>query len=234
MSPDVHALTGAYALDAVTDLERAEFERHLAACPSCAQEVRELRETAVRLGTAAAAMPPPALKDRVLGDITRVRQLPPEVALVGPVVRGRWALRLTTAAAAVLLVAAAVLGVLLVQARQAADRSEQRAAQIASILEAGDAKVTTGESSRGGTATVLSSRSQGRALVLTDGMPPPDGGKVYQAWLLGDGDPKPAGLLAGERVEVTGLGQAASIGLTEEPAGGSQKPSMHPFVNVVI
>jgi len=34
-SADIHALSGAYALDAVDDIERAEFERHLAACPPC-------------------------------------------------------------------------------------------------------------------------------------------------------------------------------------------------------
>lgn len=46
---DVHALTGAYVLDAVSDVEHAEFERHLTRCETCAQEVAELRETATRL-----------------------------------------------------------------------------------------------------------------------------------------------------------------------------------------
>ena len=57
MSADLHTLTGAYAAHALSDGERLAFERHLAACPACAQEVRELTETAARLGTAVAARP---------------------------------------------------------------------------------------------------------------------------------------------------------------------------------
>ena len=43
---DVHALSGAYAVDALDDIERAAFERHLAACAECRAEVASLRETA--------------------------------------------------------------------------------------------------------------------------------------------------------------------------------------------
>ncbi len=32
---DIHHLTGAYALDAVDDIERARFEQHLAECEDC-------------------------------------------------------------------------------------------------------------------------------------------------------------------------------------------------------
>ena len=39
MSGDIHALSGAYAVDAVDDLERAMFERHLAQCGTCRAEV---------------------------------------------------------------------------------------------------------------------------------------------------------------------------------------------------
>ena len=48
-SPDIHALGGAYVLDAVDDLERAAFDRHLADCETCANEVAELRDAAARL-----------------------------------------------------------------------------------------------------------------------------------------------------------------------------------------
>ncbi|EOD68417.1 zf-HC2 domain-containing protein, partial [Amycolatopsis vancoresmycina] len=61
MTAELHTLTGAYALDAVSDVERAEFERHLGACAACRQEVAELRATGARLGVAASADPPPSL-----------------------------------------------------------------------------------------------------------------------------------------------------------------------------
>ena len=46
---DIHALSGAYAVDALDDIERAQFERHLAECPACTSEVASLREAAALL-----------------------------------------------------------------------------------------------------------------------------------------------------------------------------------------
>jgi anti-sigma-K factor RskA len=65
----LHALSGAYALDAVEPAERARFERHLRGCAACQAEVRGFAETAAALGRAAAATPPPSLKGRVLADV---------------------------------------------------------------------------------------------------------------------------------------------------------------------
>jgi anti-sigma-K factor RskA len=74
---DLHQLTGAYAADALTGAELAQFERHLGQCPSCAEEVRGLRETAARLGIATSIVPPPAMRRRVLEAASRTRQLAP-------------------------------------------------------------------------------------------------------------------------------------------------------------
>jgi anti-sigma-K factor RskA len=62
----VHALAGAYALDALEDAERDRFERHLTDCRSCTDEVRGFTATATMLGIAAAVEPPPELRPRVL------------------------------------------------------------------------------------------------------------------------------------------------------------------------
>ncbi|HET9140791.1 anti-sigma factor [Actinophytocola sp.] len=232
-TPDVHALTGAYVLDAVPELERAAFERHLSQCDACTQEVRELRETATRLGRAAAAEPPPWLRSQVLARISEVRQLPPEPGLLtgGQPRTPGWALRLTTVAAAVLLVASVVLGVLLVNTQNDVRDAEQYAASLSAILQAPDAAVANGAVQGGGTAVVVSSRERNEALLLANGLSDPGGG-VYQAWKLGDGDPKSAGLLDGNRLDIDGLDQATSIGLTKEPAGGSTTPTAPVLVTV--
>jgi len=52
VSQDVHNLAGAYALDALDEVERLLFERHLASCAACRAEVDEFRLTASRLGAA--------------------------------------------------------------------------------------------------------------------------------------------------------------------------------------
>ena len=74
---DPHVLTGSYVLDAVSDAEREELERHLQHCPSCEAEVRGLRETAARLALARALTPPARMEQQVLAATYRTRQLPP-------------------------------------------------------------------------------------------------------------------------------------------------------------
>jgi anti-sigma-K factor RskA len=74
---DPHTLAGAYALDALASADRAAFERHLAGCDDCCQEVDGLRAAAARLGEAAAAPPPQRLRDQVLSKAAQTRQLPP-------------------------------------------------------------------------------------------------------------------------------------------------------------
>src|SRR5262245_59797126 len=76
---DIHTLSGAYALDAVDDIERMAFARHLEECPACVQEVAELAETAARLADAATVTPPARLRARVLDEIGRTRQVPPVI-----------------------------------------------------------------------------------------------------------------------------------------------------------
>ncbi len=74
---DLHVLTGSYALDALSEPEREEFERHLQTCPTCDAEVRGLRETAARLALARAVAPPARMEQRVLAATYQTRQLPP-------------------------------------------------------------------------------------------------------------------------------------------------------------
>ncbi|HET9141654.1 anti-sigma factor, partial [Actinophytocola sp.] len=228
MSPDVHVLTGAYVLNAVSELERVEFERHLAACEACGAEVGELREAAARLGRAATLPAPPHLKARVLAEIGRVRQLPPTLTpLRTRRTPSRWALRLSSAAAAVLLVVSAALGVLLVREQQSGEESQK----IVAILQADDARVVTAEVDNGGSATVVMSRSQNRAVVLTAGMGRLQPGQVYQAWMVVENEnnreeiirTKSAGLVAGSRLDIDVLGAANAFSITVEPQGGSTK-----------
>ena len=40
MTIDLHTLSGAYALDALSAEEAEEFSRHLAQCEACREEVR--------------------------------------------------------------------------------------------------------------------------------------------------------------------------------------------------
>ncbi|WP_329791476.1 anti-sigma factor [Lentzea sp. DG1S-22] len=148
-SSDLHTLTGAYAMNALSDSERAEFEGHLPHCPSCTQEVAELQATAATLGAAAELAPPAHLRAQVLTGVTATRQLPPETpapaaeVLVLPS-RNRWIVRTSVLAAAAGVLVAVVIGVQGVQDRSELDALSQSAAgysQISDLLSAPDAKL---------------------------------------------------------------------------------------------
>jgi anti-sigma-K factor RskA len=74
--PDPHLLTGAYTLDALPPDEREEFEAHLEACATCAEEVARLQACAAWLGSATSFEPPADLRARVLAEIGATEQEP--------------------------------------------------------------------------------------------------------------------------------------------------------------
>lgn len=239
MNADVHALTGAYVLDAVSDDERQTFERHLTDCDACRQEVAELRETATRLGAAVATPPPPRLKASVLAQVRDTRQLPPEAPVI-PLRRPRspWALRLSAAAAVVLLAVSGVLAVLLVQATHPDDNTDTQAVAIAEILRSGDAQVVNQGDPSTGRMTALMSKSANRMLLLTSDLPAAPNGKDYQAWTIGEAATKSAGLIQPQSgkaaLEVPGIDAAQLVGITLEPAGGSDQPTQKPIMTFEV
>ncbi|MBW8481359.1 anti-sigma factor [Actinomadura parmotrematis] len=253
-SQTVHTLAGAYALDALDPAERAEFEAHLGECDTCAEEVRGLRETAARLGTAAARPAPEAMRARVLAEIAQTRQVPPHVTAEAAeerdelaAARGRRARRrrvgtaLLGAAAAACVAVAAVSGAAAYRAEQRADRAEAQAARLQAdadrvngVLAAPDARAVTDTVTSGGRGTVVVSRAQGRAVVIMSGLAAAPAARTYELWLMGEGDPRPAGTMAtaSAPVLVTGVGEATQVGITVEPAGGSPAPTTRPIFAV--
>jgi len=229
--PDVHTLTGPYVLDALPDDERTRFEAHLAECQFCTAEVAELRDAAIKLATQVETAPPAHLKASVMDAIENVRQLPPLVAGTPEVVAGkRYSRRSVFALAAAALVIAGAGGVAVDQYRdkQAAVEANQ---QMASVLAQPDAKTSHGGIAGGGQATVvMSARADAVVVVLHDLRKPPSG-KVWQMWLM-DASQKARsiGLTSGDVATVIrgGVVGQTTFGLTEEPAGGSLKPTTDP------
>jgi anti-sigma-K factor RskA len=235
MKQELHALVGAYAVDALDDLERRRFEAHLAECETCARETRGLREAAAHLGTAVATQPPARLREKVLADVARVRPLPPMLANGHGRRRNRTPWLFTMAAAACFVVAVAMSGVAYF-AQQRADEAVAANREVFQVLAARDVQTSSGQVSTGGTGTVASSRSLGKAVVAMSGLGPLPESKTYELWFMGAGDPRPAGLLrgSGQPFVVAGLGEATQIGLTVEPAGGSPRPTTQPIFTAPV
>lgn len=234
---EIHALSGAYAVDALDDLERRRFEAHLADCGECRDEVDSLRAGAALLAELTATPPPPALRERVLSDITRVRPLPPEHPEPAAS-RSRRGLFLFTVAASVLL----ILGLVVSITRPWGDGNRgddgtnggDRLTATEQVLAATDAQRVRLELDAKTTATVVRSKEVGRAVIVTEGMGAAPDGKAYEVWLqTADGEMEPAGmmpdgpdhtmLLEGDATEAVGAG------ITIEPDGGSPEPTSDPI-----
>jgi anti-sigma-K factor RskA len=227
---EIHALSGAYAVDALDDVERARFEAHLAECADCRAEVDSLREAAAMLGSAEQLAPPPALRGRLLEDVSRVRPLPPRSGGTGAA-RSTWRrawLPTLAIAASVLL----VLGLVTAVWRPWQDDGAARPSAAERVLAAPDAQRVE-KDMHGTPVTVVRSMRERRAVLLVNGMPAPPAGRAYELWFqTPKGEMVPAGvlpagpdhafLLDGDATEAVG------VGITVEPKAGSDRPTTDP------
>jgi len=255
---DPRDLLGAYALDAVDDVERRAVERLVADDDEAADELRSLQAVAARLGESVRAEPPAALRASVLAAIaaeasdgsraprhaaatdqppaassTEARPTPDEQAPhPAPVShRPRGAQRWWSLAAAV-VVGAAVPSAIAVQQHQRAEHATTQQQALADVLRDPSAVLAHGEVQGGGTATAVLTDDD--ALFSATGLPSLSDGKVYQLWVVSKDAAASAGVLSADGGSVRQLaGDFASgdaLAMTVEPAGGSEQPTTTPLV----
>jgi anti-sigma-K factor RskA len=243
VTADIHALLGAYVLDAVDDLERAQFDRHLRECADCRAEVDELREASARLADGAWSVPPPSLRTNVLAAIATTRQVSPVVPVKPERRVSRW--RLATAAAAVVVAAggAATATYVLQDQRVRDERATAQAAQmgearVRAILAAPDLVIREQALTGGGRVTVAASRLHDAGVILMAADAPPSGDRVFQLWTVRANAAVSEGVLAvGQSATVQvvdGLTGASDVGVTVEPAGGSATPTLPMVADVKL
>ncbi|ROQ05059.1 MULTISPECIES: anti-sigma factor domain-containing protein [unclassified Curtobacterium] len=110
------------------------------------------------------------------------------------------------------------------------------------IYAASDFQRSTTKVEGGGTATVVWSGDLGKSAVILDGVAQAPKGKTYELWYIGSenegGTIKSAGLVDGvadgvHSAVLTGsMSDGATIGMTVEPAGGSEQPTTTPIMAV--
>ncbi len=256
MEKQLHLLTGSYALNSLTNGERSDFERHALTDPQTLEEVRSLSETAALLayGTLEET-PPPALKADVMAAIRNTRQLPASSVVRdissarsakarsqgGASERRRWVPALSAAAALAIFAGVGVGGWVAGQNSSEQDIREQLVASQAqqeamlTIMSSPDAQIATTPLSDGGTVTVASSGKANKAAVMVNDMPPLPDGKTYELWFISAAGAVPAGLMDSPATPAMQLlsgemGGATHVGITVEPAGGSEKPTTTPIL----
>jgi len=245
-APDVHLLSGAYAVGAVEPDEAAAFEAHLAGCAGCRDEVRSLRETVARLAEATAVAPPDEVKTRVFARLDAVRResagppadagppgVPAPRGVPGP--RRPLSGRASWLVAAVLAAVAAFGGVTAWNERQDAEQARR----LASVLGAPSAQRITRAATGGGDVELVV--SGGTGAIVTAGLPGLTDRTTYQLWIVRPSAVTSAGLgpagpaAAGHWTRlVDGVRRGDTVAVSVEPSGGSQQPTTVPIVTLTV
>jgi hypothetical protein len=192
------------ALDLLPEGERRGLMAHLRSCPSCRAAYQAHLEA---LGALVPEMPVPAswegeLRERLctrpLWERRRVLALGLSLGFVGALfLGGLGGLRWWAGISA---------------RRRFFDLAAEPGARLMPLLDPGGRQ--TGWALR---------TAQGEVLLLLKSPPPP--GRVYQAWLILDGQRKSLGLSPTPLLEVGPLPEESLVGVSVEPPGGSPAPT---------
>jgi anti-sigma-K factor RskA len=216
-----------YALDAVSETERADIERRLTQAPRAVAdafraEVRQVRETMATVTSATAVEPPAALRSRVLAEVSprTGRQF-------------HWRSVILAAAAAV-VIGLGALGVgMALWPASAPSTAEQ-------VFAAPDVRSSSESLEAGGTATFVYSREKHTGVLVMNNVAPPAPGTVYQMWLLNGQAARSAGTIEAKAVSpsttavVGDLGNSTALAFTVEPGAGSPQPTGDVFAELPL
>ncbi|MBI5651774.1 MAG: anti-sigma factor [Chloroflexi bacterium] len=244
---EIQDLVPTYVLDAITDSERAQIERHLPQCPDCAQLVAAYRPVADLLAFAAPPVEPSAeLKSRVLS-----ATMPKQIARASrptfdlqSLIANLFRSPAFAAATMLLIVALAIWNFALQnQVNQQAGFSREVTREIEHQREFLNIVAYTDGQPRRMQATDAAPKAVGRlyaatelnafALVVYD-LPTLDANRAYQLWLIDPNGERTSGGTFTVDHEGTGslvvhapqpLKYYQGVGITIEPRGGSPKPT---------
>lgn len=219
----VHDLTAGYALDALEEGERREYERHLSDCERCRAELADLRDAAGALAFGVASPePPPELRERILRAARNGATVVP--------LRARRPFQLTVGLAAAAACLAVGLGLWATSLARSLDREREQRAALAELLAdpgSRDVRLTNAD----GRVVV---GSNGRAALVVRDMAPAPPKKAYEIWVIENDAPKRAGLFdAQDGREAVLLSrrvpQGAVVAVTLERDGGVDRPTSKPL-----
>ena len=211
-----------YALNALTDEEKADVDRRVAASAVAAEfrdEVRMVRETMAVVSAGTAVEPPAHLRAAVLALTAPAGPTQLEASR-----QRRWRTALLAAAAAIVIgLSAFGVGVLM--------RPAPRQTVAEQVLTAPDVQ-TVSRPLGTGTATFMFSRDRNAGVLVMNNVAPPSPGTVYQMWLMGTtGSPTSAGTMGtaavapSTRAMVRDIGASTVLAFTVEPGAGSPQPT---------
>jgi len=209
----------AYLLGALEPGEAAELERHLAGCEECRDELSRLEPAAQALPETVPRLDPPGrLRSRVMAE---VRADAERSGARAPRRRPGIPRLATAAAAALLLIAVAVGGYALRSGGSGSESTTATAGQSPGV----EATLV----SEGGSATLR--------LANVRGLPSDE---VLQAWVQRDARVESADRLfvpnqdGTATTKIDDMSGVEAVMVTEEPRGGSDRPTSQPLVTLKV
>jgi anti-sigma-K factor RskA len=238
-----------YALDALDEEDRASFETHLSNCLLCRAEVHAYRDVVGLMAYAAPkVIAPPDLRERILTEARKVRPLA-AARTVKPA--GRASMWLAAASLAAVLALGSLYydersDRLASEAESEAARSELAAARVGlnradsliAVLLAPEVQTAAlAAQGRPPSARLYYNTARSIVVVAAFDLRPANPGRTYQLWGLRGGQPTSLGTFnteaSGRAVVTLPVAVGARFELsavTEEPAGGSPRPTTTPFL----
>ena len=228
-------LKDAYALGALPEDERSEFERYLATRPDLRAEVEELGNVAGLLALLPKEQEPaPEIRRRIM-DTVEAEAVPSRadqrswLAGLRDAVGAR---DLALGAAAMLVIGLFSWSLLLqgevrdLQGRVQSLQGQPEGPQMIALGGAG--------AERGARAELVTLTGD-RAVLVAEDMPPAPEGKTYQIWVIKGDTPEPSGLFEPEGGSIAAMVEkpvegADAVAVTVEPKGGSPKPTSDPML----
>lgn len=223
-------MVAGYALGNLEENERELFERHLATCKACQEELRAYQRVVDELALSAPMVnPPPRLRAAILQKTTpQPSRLPADAAPAGSWFR-RFFQNLSPAwgiASLALILALVFSNIYFIQQ---ANQAQQAAGSPFHVSLLHSANQPVGNA----TAMVIVSEHGLFGTLVTDNLPPLNNQQQYQLWLNKDGKKTSGGIFSVNpsgygwlKIESkTSLLEIQSFGVTIEPAGGSPAPT---------
>jgi len=228
-------LKEAYALGALSEEERREVEEYLGTHPELQAEVDDLESVANLLALAPREYEPSPQLRRDL--MNRISSSPDATPAADPSSRqgGLWRLFGPGGLAAAAVLALVAIGMFTwnasLQEENQALQGELQGQRTYALQGTGAAQGVRGEVVRLGDE---------RAVLVAEDLPSPPEGETYEAWILRDDVPEPAGLFepnetgsAAAPIEGSIEG-ADAVAVTVEPSGGSSSPTSDPLITADI
>jgi anti-sigma-K factor RskA len=222
----------AYALGALDARDAVALEAHLQTCASCREELDAYRDTSDKLLVSLPPQQPPAALRRQIQ-----RRLPSAQKSARP--RLNWSLsRLAVGIAIVLLLALNVFSISQVrrlQNQQAQLMDQIQNGQMALVMLSYPHTQSFPIQAENVTGSLLLDREYNNAVLILRGLPAIPENQTYQVWLIEPNGERTSAGLVRPQTDIPFISQPVSsaqdlasfvgVGMTIEPAGGSDHPT---------